>query len=60
MLDDKGYKEGYDKVIISNNIKDTIENHLTRYKDELAKIYDSEEFFEEDKLDLDEAHGLKE
>jgi hypothetical protein len=30
-----------------------------KYRDELAQIYDSPEFFEEDKLDLDEALGLK-
>ena len=57
-LDDYGYKNGYDINVIFDGIKDTVENHLMKYRDELAVIYDSPEFFEEDRLDLDEALGL--
>lgn len=59
-LDDYGYKNGYDVNIVFDGIKDTVENHLMKYRDELAVVYDSPEFFEEDKFDLDEALGLKE
>lgn len=60
-LDDYAQRHGYDAVIIFDGIKDTVENHMNKYKDELAKIYDSKEFFEESKnFDLDEALGLKE
>lgn len=60
-LDDFAQTKGYDEEITFDSIKDTIENHLARYKDELADIYDSPEFMAESKkLDLDEALGLKE
>lgn len=59
-LDDYAYKNGYDKVIVFEGIKDTVENHLNRYKEELASLYDSEEFFEEGESSLKESLVLRE
>lgn len=45
-LDDFGYKNGKDKVIEFEGIKDTVENHIARYTRELQDIYEFGEITE--------------
>ena len=45
-LDRLGERERYDTHITDQGIDDTIENHLLRYKDELAHIYDDPQYLD--------------
>ena len=47
-LDRLGERERYDTRITDQGIYDTIENHLLRYKDELAHIYDDPQYLDEE------------